>query len=141
MCTTMCSDQRVEFWTLRLRGDGACLLFKGKSTYYNDSGSHVEGAKDLDCLTPNLCGGHEFEVELYLITDIYADESFWSIVDGQCSEIVGKTGYMSDRTHAETVCVSNDGSCCTFSFEDTFKVGICCSYEEGEFVTYVELTR
>jgi hypothetical protein len=123
---------------LRLRGDGDCLLFKGQSTYYKDSGSHIEGAKDFDCFTPKLCGKHEFEVELDLVTYNYAAESSWSIVDGQVREIIGKMGYTITRAYTDTLCVPIYGSCYTFSFNDTVKNGICCSYGEGEFATYVD---
>jgi len=40
-----------EFWILRLNGNKACLLMANKGIYY-DRGEHVEGSKDLDCLSP-----------------------------------------------------------------------------------------
>ena len=37
-----------EFWTLRLKGDKACLLLKNAGAYQGGTG-HYEGLKDSDC--------------------------------------------------------------------------------------------
>jgi len=49
-CARECASfAACEFWTLRLGGDKACLLMSKQGTY-SDTGGHVEGLKDLDCL-------------------------------------------------------------------------------------------
>lgn len=49
-CGKMCAESvECEFWTLRLTGDGACLLNKNQGSYYS-GGNHMEGDKDTDCL-------------------------------------------------------------------------------------------
>ena len=49
-CAQECSrTSECEFWTLRLKGDKACILLNNQGEY-NDVGGHIEGDRDLDCL-------------------------------------------------------------------------------------------
>lgn len=49
-CAKECAmNDECEFWTLRLEGNGACILKKGREKYF-DTGNHMEGSRDLDCL-------------------------------------------------------------------------------------------
>merc|ERR1712066_961771 len=49
-CAAECvKNDACEFWTLRKNGNKACILKKHKGTY-SDTGGHMEGARDEDCL-------------------------------------------------------------------------------------------
>ena len=51
-CAQQCARRNpdeCEYWTLQLEQDRNCLLLVGRGAY-TDSGGHVEGDRDLDCL-------------------------------------------------------------------------------------------
>ena len=51
-CATECARRKpeeCEYWTLQLKQDRNCLILVGRGKY-TDSGGHVEGDRDMDCL-------------------------------------------------------------------------------------------
>ena len=50
-CAKKCAEyEDCSFWTIRLTGDKGCLIKNNQGTYY-DHGDHIEGPRDLDCLS------------------------------------------------------------------------------------------
>lgn len=92
----------------------------------------------VDCggssCAPCQSGCSENEVTLTITFDNYPEETSWSVVtDGGTT--VASTSYSTANadgsTVTETLCLPND--CYTFTINDAFGDGICCTYGSGSY--------
>ena len=86
-----------------------------------------------DCpACPTGCNGTE--VTLTIILDNYPEETSWTIANdaGQTVASGGTYGNFADgATVTETICLVDD--CYTFTINDSYGDGICCSYGSGSY--------
>ena len=66
-----------------------------------------------------------------LTTDKYGDETTWSITDSNNAEQTSGGGYSSYSDYSENICLA-DGEY-TFTIDDTFGDGICCTQGNGSY--------
>jgi len=79
-CAKECAmNDECEFWTLRLDGNGACILKKGREKYF-DTGNHMEGSRDLDCLNVEVPHMRRLRGSIRRLEEDFEEE--------QCSEPV-----------------------------------------------------
>jgi hypothetical protein len=87
------------------------------------------------CGTPGGGGGggacNDTEVSIDLTTDQYASETTWTLTNASGS-VVASNGSLSNNTsYSETLCLP-DG-CYTFTINDSYGDGICCTYGNGSY--------
>ena len=82
-----------------------------------------------DCAACPPCSG----ITLNLLTDDYAYETSWSIVDANGNEVASGGGYdgSNNTTFIESACLF-DG-CYDFVINDSFGDGICCGFGSGSY--------
>lgn len=68
---------------------------------------------------------------LALITDNYASETSWLITNSQTTTVASGSGYSNNTSYDEALCLA-DGTY-TFTINDSYGDGICCSYGNGSF--------
>lgn len=66
-----------------------------------------------------------------LTTDNYGAETSWQITNGQSSVVGAGSGYASNSTYNEDLCLE-DGDY-TLTISDTYGDGICCQYGSGQY--------
>ena len=73
------------------------------------------------------------DLTVTIVTDQYGSETTWSISDGSVSYMVG--GPYADNTTTQTPSTGTipSNACVTFTIEDSYGDGICCSYGNGSF--------
>ncbi|GAB3339767.1 hypothetical protein GCM10027429_26580 [Marivirga atlantica] len=76
-------------------------------------------------------GGGNSAVTLTLVTDNYGSETSWTLTDDGGSTIASGSGYANNQTYTETFNLS--GGCYTFTINDSYGDGICCSYGNGSY--------
>lgn len=69
--------------------------------------------------------------ELSLTTDNYGGETSWQITNSSSQTVASGNGYASNTTYSEEVCL-DDGDY-TFTINDSYGDGICCSYGYGSY--------
>merc|ERR1711971_1153380 len=90
----------------------------------------------LDCA---ICGGGAFSV-LELTTDNYPGETSWHIKDSSGNEDYQGSGYSDANTlHTTNMCLASDYY--TFTINDSYGDGICCSYGNGGYSIKVDGTE
>ena len=80
------------------------------------------------------CAPREFKYDLELLLDAFPLEVSWSLVDDSNGEVVSSgSGYTVENQHiTDNHCLSV--GCYTFTINDSFGDGICCSYGDGYYV-------
>lgn len=68
---------------------------------------------------------------LSLTTDNYGAETSWQITDSQSIVVESGTGYASNTTYNQDLCLG-DGNY-VFTINDTYGDGICCQYGSGNY--------
>lgn len=68
---------------------------------------------------------------LNLTTDNYGSETSWEITDSSSAVVSSGSDYASNTIYSEAVCL-NEGTY-TFTINDTFGDGICCSFGSGSY--------
>ncbi|WJG10523.1 endonuclease [Aliiglaciecola sp. LCG003] len=68
---------------------------------------------------------------LSLTTDNYGSETSWQITNSSASVVASGSGYASNTNYSEEVCLTDDSY--TFTINDTYGDGICCSYGSGSY--------
>lgn len=77
-----------------------------------------------------ILGGEDLTVTI--LTDNYPAETTWSVTDAAGNVIAAGGPYEAAGTeYVEQVCV--DAGCYTFTINDSFGDGICCTYGEGSY--------
>ena len=73
------------------------------------------------------------DLTVTIVTDQYGSETTWSISDGSVSYMVG--GPYGDNTTTQTPSTGTipSNACVTFTIEDSYGDGICCSYGNGSY--------
>ncbi len=73
-----------------------------------------------------------FNVDVEILTDSYGAETSWSINDASGAAVASGDGYGDNTVYNETVSLPSIG-CFTFTINDSYGDGICCSYGEGYY--------
>lgn len=76
-------------------------------------------------------GGSCVDGELALSTDSYGYETSWDITDGSSVVQASGSGYGSNQSYTESVCL--DEGDYTFTIHDSYGDGICCGYGSGAY--------
>lgn len=79
--------------------------------------------------TPPTCG--DGAVTLTLVTDNYGSETSWTVKNASGSTLFSGSGYGNNQTITETFNLA-DGDY-TFTINDSYGDGICCSYGNGSY--------
>lgn len=79
--------------------------------------------------TSGACADHA--VSLALTTDNYGSETSWQITNQSQGIEASGSGYASNTSYSEEVCLT-DGDY-TFTINDSYGDGICCSYGSGSY--------
>ena len=101
-----------------------------------DDGIQNQGETGVDCGGPNCapCPCNGTNVNLTIVLDNYPEETSWSIsADG--GGVVASGGTYGSQPDGSTVSVDlclGDG-CYTFTINDSYGDGICCSYGSGSY--------
>ncbi len=102
-----------------------------------DDGIQNGDETGVDCggsCEPCQTGCTDNEVTITITFDNYPEETSWSLVNdsGQTVASGGTYGSQPDgSTFSETLCLPDD--CYTFTINDTYGDGICCSYGNGSY--------
>ncbi|MFK8165559.1 MAG: S8 family serine peptidase [Lewinella sp.] len=97
-----------------------------------ETGVDCGGPSCPSCPPPTGCT--DTEVTLSITLDNYPEETSWTLTNdgGQTIASGGTYGSQPDgSTVTETICLPND--CYTFTINDTYGDGICCSYGNGSY--------
>ncbi|CAL2080424.1 M43 family zinc metalloprotease [Tenacibaculum sp. 190524A02b] len=111
--------------------------FGGGTTPTCDDGIQNGDETGVDCggsCEPCQTTCTDNEVNFSLTFDNYASETSWSITDASGSTVASGNGYGSSNngtTLSEDLCLP-DG-CYTFTINDSYGDGICCSYGSGSY--------
>lgn len=81
--------------------------------------------EDLFCL-----GSKDFKLEL--LTDMYAEETYWTL-ESSSGMVLSGSGYASSTLYEETYCVPHGGQQLTFTIYDHFGDGLCCEGGQGSW--------
>lgn len=89
-----------------------------------------------NCLQPCDGGGgggdcSDNELTLNITTDNYPAETTWSITSGNTTVASGGSYANANTSYSEDICLP-DG-CYTFTINDSYGDGICCSYGNGSY--------
>ncbi len=68
---------------------------------------------------------------LTLVTDNYGSETSWNITNNAGTEVANGSGYSSNQTYSENVCLDDDTY--TLTVLDAYGDGICCSTGNGSY--------
>ncbi|MCX2745622.1 S8 family serine peptidase [Mangrovivirga sp. M17] len=108
------------------------LLYNANSSSYDGrlgSGMLDAYAALGGTVDPPTC--EDTEVTLVLTTDDYGSETSWTLTDASGATIGSGSGYGNNQTYTETFCLA-DGEY-TFTINDSYGDGICCSYGNGSY--------
>lgn len=76
-------------------------------------------------------------VEVIIVTDNYPAETSWQLTDATSATILSGDGYTSrGATISKEICV-NDWTSLSFTINDSYGDGICCSYGSGSYTVNV----
>ena len=104
--------------------------FDGNETVYIDNFQPNSESTNPDPDTGSgSCSGEL--VTLALTTDNYGSETSWTITEAIAGIISSGSGYASNSDVTETFCL-NTGQY-TFTINDSYGDGICCSYGQGSY--------
>ena len=70
-------------------------------------------------------------VTLTLVTDNYGSETSWTLKDESGSTVASGSGYGNNQTYTETFNLNEEAY--TFTINDSYGDGICCSYGNGSY--------
>lgn len=73
--------------------------------------------------------------EINLTTDNYGTETSWNITNSSGTEVASGNGYSSNQAVTENLCLEADNY--TFTINDSYGDGICCSYGNGSYSVVV----
>ena len=76
------------------------------------------------------CGGIEVTVDL--VYDNYPTETTWNITDAAGNILASGAGASGDTEATATACLV-DNACYTFTIEDQYADGMCCTYGSGSY--------
>lgn len=80
-------------------------------------------------------GGTCTTTEINLTTDNYGTETSWNITNSSGTEVASGNGYSSNQAVTENLCLEADNY--TFTINDSYGDGICCSYGNGSYSVVV----
>lgn len=84
------------------------------------------------------CSEDEIEVAVEIYTDQYPDETSWEITDASGTVLASGGAYTEDFTiYLESECLVAE-SCMTFTVNDSYGDGICCTVGEGYYNVYID---
>ncbi len=105
--------------------------------FYDVSGFDGAEVVYVDLFEPTSTGGgtggscSTNAGELSLTTDNYGGETSWEITNSSSQTVASGDAYASNTTYSEEVCL-DDGDY-TFTINDSYGDGICCSYGYGSY--------
>ena len=105
--------------------DGSELVYVDNFLPNNDSGGGSPSCAD-NSLTFNLT------------TDNYGEETSWQITHNQVGIVASGSGYAANTQYTEQLCLTNGDY--TFTINDSYGDGICCSYGSGSYALNNEAT-
>lgn len=112
--------------------DGSEVVYIDGFAPANDStGGNNDGGN-----TGGSTGGSCVATQVNLTTDNYGTETSWSITNGSGTEVASGNGYSSNQTVSEDLCL--DADTYTFTINDSYGDGICCSYGNGSYSVLVD---
>ena len=118
-------------YTISVDGNNVAVggAFQSSETTYNIGGCST---------TSSNCASNEQEFFISITTDNFPTETSWQLVDQNGTGWYVNPGDLtqSNTTYTWSICVP-DTNCYTFSINDTYGDGICCSWGSGSyFVNY-----
>ncbi|MBM94786.1 MAG: endonuclease I [Oceanospirillaceae bacterium] len=112
--------------------DGSEVVYIDGFAPANDSTSDNNGGGN----TGGSTGGSCVATQVNLTTDNYGTETSWTITNGSGTEVASGNGYSSNQTVSEDLCL--DADTYTFTINDSYGDGICCSYGNGSYSVLVD---
>ena len=86
--------------------------------------------------TDGSTGGSCVATQINLTTDNYGSETSWNITDSTGTEVASGNGYGNNQSATEDLCLNADTY--TFTINDSYGDGICCSYGNGAYSVLVD---
>ncbi|NMM47708.1 S8 family serine peptidase [Marinigracilibium pacificum] len=99
--------------------------------FVGTTGSSWSSDIAIDNVSVGSDGGGNSSVTLTLVTDNYGSETSWTLTDDADNVVATGSGYANNQTYTETFNLS--GGCYTFTINDSYGDGICCSYGNGSY--------
>ncbi len=119
-------------------GDGICCSYgNGSYSLVAADGTTISGASFTSSETQQICIGTPppptcTDVTLDLNFDNYGSETTWTLKNSAGQTIESGSGYTNSSADvSETFCL--DAGCYTFTINDSYGDGICCSYGNGSY--------
>ena len=112
--------------------DGSEVVYIDGFAPANDS----TGGSNGGGTTGGSTGGSCVATQVNLTTDNYGTETSWTITNGSGTEVASGNGYSSNQTVSEDLCL--DADTYTFTINDSYGDGICCSYGNGSYSVLVD---
>lgn len=138
-------SQTTINWTGNLQqGESADVVIgqlnipSGESTFYTiieNPNNTTDGFPNDNAASVTFSVANSYEttqVVFQLNTDDYGDETSWSITDANNAIIASGNNYVNNVTFNQTIDLPADG-CYTFTINDEFGDGICCSEGNGSY--------
>lgn len=82
---------------------------------------------------PPPTGCDDNEIVLNLVFDNYSSETSWNITDDSGSTVATGSGYSQSNGSALNIDLCLANGCYTFTINDSYGDGICCSYGNGSY--------
>ena len=112
--------------------DGSEVVYIDGFAPANDtSGGNTGGGNTGGGNTSGTCT----TTEINLTTDNYGTETSWNITNSSGTEVASGNGYSSNQAVTENLCLEADNY--TFTINDSYGDGICCSYGNGSYSVVV----
>eukprot|EP00978_Attheya_sp_CCMP212_P004433 scaffold9688_cov60-Attheya_sp.AAC.4 len=114
----------------------------GGGTRNNDFGYGLARADLLfdylkETQTQIECASGESLVEVSLVTDFYGEETSWSLRENNGMVLVSGSELSGNKRYANSLCIPKH-TCFTFTINDGYGDGVCCSYGQGFFSLTVD---
>jgi len=77
------------------------------------------------------CPGSKVVIDL--TTDRFADDTAWTIKDGESNIVAENEGLYNRDTTSTRVCLPTKNDCYMFEITDSYGDGVCCSFGRGEY--------
>lgn len=104
--------------------------------FYDEAGFDGSEIVYVDDFEPNNDGGSSGACSTNsgsfdLTTDNYGSETSWQITDSQAVVVASGSGYASNTSYSEALCLSDASY--VFTIDDTYGDGICCTVGSGQY--------
>ena len=120
--------------------EGACCLLTGECIITTELDCTAQGGgyqgDDTDC---EGLPTEDATIVIEILTDEYASETTWELVDEHDNVVAQGTGLLSSTLQSWDIPVMSCG-CYTFTIFDSYGDGICCDYGDGYYNVYYEGT-